>query len=75
MHVTLEDVKAIMGIPYNEVDITVSLRWTVESLNYSISKLEQDIQEKEVLEEFLKKFLIFTCVCYYSTEQYARRCS
>ena len=48
MHVTLEDVEAIMGIPYNSVDIALSPRWTMESLNYKISKLEQDIKEKEV---------------------------
>ena len=59
---TLEVVEVIMGIPCNAVDIALSLRRTMESLNYGISKLEQDIPEKEVKEEFLKKFMIFTCV-------------
>ena len=61
MHGTIEDVEEIIGILCNGVDITLFPRRTVESLNYSISKLEQDIQEKEVEEEFLKKFMIFTC--------------
>ena len=56
---TLEAVEVIMGIPCNAVDIALSLRQTMESLDYGISKLEQDFLEKE---EFLKTFMIFTCV-------------
>ena len=52
MRVTIKDVVAIMGIPCNGVDITLSPRRTVESLDYSISKFEQDIREKMLEKKF-----------------------
>ena len=61
MCVTLKDVESIMGIPCDGVDIALPRRRHVESINYNMSKLEEEIHLLGVGGEFLKKFMIFTC--------------
>ena len=51
-----------MGIPCDGVDISLPRILHVDSIDFSMSNLEDEIRSLGVGEEFLKKILIFTCV-------------
>ena len=56
-----EHVSKVMGIPSIEVNMVVLKRTTPTNRTYSLSVLEQNLENFPICEEFLKSFLIFSC--------------
>ena len=59
--VTEEDVSKIIGIPSNGEEIVVHSRRDISNCTYTISLLEQNLENLASGDDFRKTFLIFAC--------------
>ena len=59
--VTEEDVSKIMGILSNGEEIVVHSRRGIANRTYTISLLEQNLENLAIGDDFRKTFLIFSC--------------
>ena len=59
--VTPKDVKDVLGIPNNGVDILIYNRRGTPNRTYNIKILEDNLCDLPIGEEFMKSFLIFAC--------------
>ncbi|RVX01305.1 hypothetical protein CK203_031228 [Vitis vinifera] len=59
--VTPKDVREVLGIPDNGVDILIYNRRGTPNRTYDIKILEANLRDLPVGEEFMKSFLIFAC--------------
>ncbi|KAJ9685015.1 hypothetical protein PVL29_017158 [Vitis rotundifolia] len=59
--VTPKDVKEVLGIPDNGVDILIYNRRGTPNRTYDIHRLEDNMRTLPIGEEFMKSFLIFAC--------------
>ncbi|XP_034707051.1 uncharacterized protein LOC117930516 [Vitis riparia] len=59
--VTTEDVSNIMGIPSNGEEIVVHTRRDTSNCSYTITLLEQNLEDLAIGDDFTKTFLIFAC--------------
>ena len=59
--VTPKDVREVLGISDNGVDILIYNRHGTPNRTYNIKILEANLRDLPVGEEFMKSFLIFTC--------------
>ncbi|RVW16706.1 hypothetical protein CK203_080873 [Vitis vinifera] len=59
--VTAQDVDNIMGIPCNGEEIVVHTRRGTSNRTYTISLLEQNLENLAIGDDFRKTFLIFAC--------------
>ena len=59
--VTTEDVSNIMGIPSNGEEIVVHTRRDTSNCSYTITLLEQNLEDLAIGDDFRKTFLIFAC--------------
>ena len=59
--VTPKDVREVLGIPDNGVDILIYNRHGTPNRTYDIKILEANLLDLPIGEEFMKSFLIFTC--------------
>ena len=59
--VTAQDVGNIMGIPCNGEEIVVHTRRGTSNRTYTISLLEQNLENLAIGDDFRKTFLIFAC--------------
>ena len=59
--VTEEDVSKIMGILSNGEEIVVHSRRGISNRTYTISLLEQNLENLAIGDDFRKTFLIFSC--------------
>ena len=57
-----EHASRVMGIPSTRVDMVVLKRTTFTNRTYTLSVLEQNLENLPFCDEFLKSFLIFSCV-------------
>ncbi|KAL6325943.1 hypothetical protein AAG906_038434 [Vitis piasezkii] len=58
---TPKDVREVLGIPNNGVDILIYKRRGTPNRTYDIKILEANLRDLPVGEEFMKSFLIFAC--------------
>ena len=59
--VTPKDVREVLGISDNGVDILIYNRHGTPNRTYNIKILEANLRDLPIGEEFMKSFLIFTC--------------
>ena len=59
--ITINDVRDVMGIPCDAVDVIMYPRHGSITHTYSIHQLEEKLIELPIGEEFLKLFIIFSC--------------
>ena len=59
--VTPKDVRDVLGIPDNGVDILIYNSCGTPNRTYDIKILEANLLDLPIGEEFMKSFLIFTC--------------
>ncbi|RVW94878.1 hypothetical protein CK203_034613 [Vitis vinifera] len=59
--ITPKDVREVLGIPDNGVDILIYNRRSTPNHTYDIKILEANLRDLSVGEEFMKSFLIFAC--------------
>ena len=56
-----KDVREVLGIPDNGIDIVIYNRRGTPNRTYNIKILEANLRDLPVGEEFMKSFLIFVC--------------